>query len=231
LDRFTPEGIAIDPWGTTSHKGFQELTNFYDAFVGPREIHFSDKMIKTNGLSQWRHSTIRIQQGSTILHVPAYIHYQLTQYEGQLKMQHMHAYWYMPGVRMSFCAKLSQSPSILRHLGLRKAWAFFRSGMSDTIGESILEPKPDIYNPKEKDPIKEGTCQVFHIDMTGKRLLVDQENLSAIIYEDSIVSGYAVVSRTSLHLVDRQTGIEGISVTSYAKNRGMIRIEFYEGRE
>lgn len=222
LDAFAATGSVTDPMGTPSYIGREALGHFNDALIASNNIQFEDEGRLTNALSQWRRTDVVIEKGASVTRVPAYIHYQFVAEGKALKLQRVNAYWYMPAIQMGFGEKLRRAGPMLRHLGLIKTWKFFRDGTWRTIGQ---------------DAVRGGRlsdmCEVTHIKSTGEREIVASNNFSRISYENPIVSGYFVASKSSLQLVDRinkgKNPMEGVAVIHFSKKKNMTQIEFYEG--
>ena len=135
LDLFTADGRVEDPVGSSPHRGRAAIGNFYDTFIGPRQISYDLDADLVVGATVLRDLTLAIQMSSTLtMQVPAYIRYDLKDTAGGLRIAALSAYWELPAMVRRFLgggvgavpAGLALGQAMVIHQGLRGSTGFLR---------------------------------------------------------------------------------------------------------
>lgn len=153
MDIFASINILEDPVGSKPHlsgvydakmaqRGFGPLGRFYDTFIAPMQICFHIERDIICGLHVVRDLSIEIQMSEqVIVHVPMHLLYELTDQQGELKIQRLAAHWELAPMlkqQMTFgwaSLKAGNNAGIrmFKHLGLLGTIGFMRA--LKTIGQ------------------------------------------------------------------------------------------------
>lgn len=134
---FSADGQVQDPVGSQPHVGHRAIGRFYDTFIGPRTITFHRDADIVVGNTVLRDLELEVAMGQSVrMRIPAYLRYDLTGPEGDLKIVRLQAYWELPAMIGEFArnglgavpAGLGLSSALLRNQGPRGALGFL-SGM------------------------------------------------------------------------------------------------------
>jgi SnoaL-like domain len=100
---FTADGTVEDPVGSRPHRGPAALGRFYDTFIGPRDIAFNRDADLVIGRTVIRNLELEVTMASSLLmHIPAYLRYDVDAGGGQLKIARLQAYWELPAMVLQF---------------------------------------------------------------------------------------------------------------------------------
>ena len=138
VDLFSPNGRVEDPVGSRPHVGHQEISRFYDTFIGPRDITFHRDLDIVCGTTVIRDLQLQVAMGPSItMHIPAILRYDLHYVDspdvaGQWRLQRLLAYWELPAMVGQFLgngvaavpAAIGLSRSLLRNQRLIGAAGF-----------------------------------------------------------------------------------------------------------
>src|SRR6476646_2981872 len=100
---FTSNGCVEDPVGSAPHRGVAAIGQFYDTFIGPRDIRFHPDVDIVVGPIVVRDGELEVTMASTVtLRVPAYIRFDLQDDAGELKIAALSALWELPAMLGQF---------------------------------------------------------------------------------------------------------------------------------
>ena len=124
---FTADARVEDPYGSRPHVGLDEISRFYDTFIGPRDIVFHRDVDVAVGEAVVRDLTLEIVMADGVrLQVPMHLRYDLRASDGDWKVERLRAHWELPtmvgqmlrhGVR-SLPVSLRLGAQLLRNQGL-----------------------------------------------------------------------------------------------------------------
>ena len=117
---FTPDGRVEDPVGSRPHVGTEQISRFYDTFIGPRDITFHRDLDIVRGTTVIRDLQLEVAMGSAVtMHIPAILRYDLRESDGRWQLLRLRAYWELPAMMRQFLGNgVSATPA---GLGLAKA--------------------------------------------------------------------------------------------------------------
>src|ERR1700759_5712912 len=96
---FTSNGRVEDPVGSTPHRGVAAIGQFYDTFIGPRDIRFHPDVDIVVGQTVVRDGELEVTMASTLtLRVPVFIRYDLEDEAGELRIAALSAFWELPAI-------------------------------------------------------------------------------------------------------------------------------------
>jgi len=96
---FTSNGCVEDPVGSAPHRGVAAIGQFYDTFIGPRDIRFHPDVDIVVGQTVVRDGELEVTMASTLtLRVPVFIRYDLEDEAGELKIAALWAFWELPAM-------------------------------------------------------------------------------------------------------------------------------------
>lgn len=95
---FTPDGRVEDPVGSQPHRGRVAIGQFYDTFIGPRDVAYHPDADIVCGSRVIRDGVLEAALGSMVLRVPIYIRYDLQDDGGELKIAALSAFWELPAM-------------------------------------------------------------------------------------------------------------------------------------
>jgi hypothetical protein len=100
---FASDGRIEDPVGSRPHVGRVKIGNFYDTFIGPREITFHRDLDIVFGTVVLRDLELEVTMGSAVtMFIPAFLRYDLREANGQWQIAHLRAYWELPAMMLQF---------------------------------------------------------------------------------------------------------------------------------
>ncbi len=100
---FTADGRIEDPVGSRPHVGHAEIGRFYDTFIGPRDIRFDRDLDIVSGTVVLRDLELEVAMGPAVtMHIPALLHYDLREVNGQWQIARLRAYWELPAMMLQF---------------------------------------------------------------------------------------------------------------------------------
>jgi len=100
---FTPDARVEDPVGSQPHVGYQQISRFYDTFVGPRDIKFHRDLDIVTGHTVLRDLELEVAMGPGVaLFIPAFLRYDLREVNGEWKVARLRAYWELPAMMLQF---------------------------------------------------------------------------------------------------------------------------------
>ncbi|HEV7581373.1 MAG TPA: ketosteroid isomerase family protein [Mycobacterium sp.] len=109
---FTGDGRIEDPVGARPHLGRVQIGNFYDTFIGPREIKFHRDLDIVFGTVVLRDLELEVTMGSAItMYIPAFLRYDLREANGEWQIAHLQAYWELPAMMLQFLRTGSRAVS------------------------------------------------------------------------------------------------------------------------
>lgn len=126
VDLFAPDGRIEDPVGSRPHRGRRRIERFYDTFIGPRDIVFHRDLDIVAGHTVIRDLTLEVAMGSSVLmHIPAYLRYDLRSIDDRLRIARLQAFWELPSMVLQFArsglgavpAGLGLAAGLLRNQG------------------------------------------------------------------------------------------------------------------
>jgi hypothetical protein len=124
---FTSNGRVEVPVGSAPHRGVAAIGQFYDTFIGPRDIRFHPDVDIVVGLTVVRDGEVEATMASALtLRVPMFIRYDLEDEAGELKIAALSAFWELPALAARFLrggigavpAGLQLSRLLIRNQGL-----------------------------------------------------------------------------------------------------------------
>lgn len=132
---FTGDGRIEDPVGSRPHTGRAEIEDFYDTFIGPREIAFHRDLDIVFDKVVLRDLELEVSMGSTVtIYIPAFLRYDLRDTNGTWQIARLRAYWDLPAMMLRFLRTgpgaalpaLQLSRDLLSNQGLAGAAGFLR---------------------------------------------------------------------------------------------------------
>jgi hypothetical protein len=133
---FTIDGRVEDPVGSRPHLGRAQIGEFYDTFIGPRDIKFHRDLDIVFGTAVLRDLELEVAMGSAVtMYIPAFLRYDLREANGDWQIAQLRAYWELPAMMLQFLRTgsraispaLQLSRDLLGNQGLRGT-AGFASG-------------------------------------------------------------------------------------------------------
>lgn len=118
---FTGDGRVEDPVGSRPHVGHAQIGDFYDTFIGPRDIRFHRDLDIVFGTVVVRDLELEVAMGSALtMYVPAFLRYDLREANGQWQIAELRAYWELPVMMLQFLRTGSRalSPGVQLSRGL-----------------------------------------------------------------------------------------------------------------
>lgn len=96
---FTDDGRVEDPVGSRPHRGRAAIGQFYDTFIGPRDITYRPHVDIVAGSTVLRDLELEIQMAPNLtMRVPTYIRYDLQADPDDLRIAKLSAYWELPAM-------------------------------------------------------------------------------------------------------------------------------------
>ncbi len=135
LSLFTEQGVIEDPVGSRPQADADARAAFWEAFIAPNVIEFEVQHDTVAYPDVWRDLNIHIQMSPRCrITAPMHLRYRLSEVDGELKIDHLQAYWEMAlltrGVMRSgpagWWAGTKMFIGILRHLGAGGAMGFLQ---------------------------------------------------------------------------------------------------------
>jgi Nuclear transport factor 2 (NTF2) domain len=109
---FTDDARIEDPVGARPHVGQRQIGNFYDTFIGPREITFHRDLDIVFGTTVLRDLELEVTMGSSLtMYIPAFLRYDLREANGEWQIAHLRAYWELPAMMLQFLRTGSRAVS------------------------------------------------------------------------------------------------------------------------
>lgn len=103
---FTAAGTVEDPVGSRPHTGRVEIEQFYDTFIGPRDITFHRDIDIVRGHTVLRDLVLEVAMGSAVtMRIPAVLRYDVAPVEAGLAIERLQAYWELPAMMWQFTRK------------------------------------------------------------------------------------------------------------------------------
>ncbi|GBE66687.1 hypothetical protein MFM001_31490 [Mycobacterium sp. MFM001] len=130
---FTDDGRVEDPVGSRPHVGPEQISRFYDTFIGPRDITFHRDLDIVRGSAVIRDLELEVAMGPAVtMHIPAFLRYDLREADGTWKIAALRAYWELPSMMLQFLrnglpavpAGLQLSQALLANQRLRGTLGF-----------------------------------------------------------------------------------------------------------
>jgi hypothetical protein len=132
---FTPDGRVEDPVGSRPHIGPQQISAFFDTFIGPRQISYHSNADIVSGSTVLRDLTLDVRMGSAVqMAIPAFLRYSIRESGGEMKVAELQAYWELPPMIVQFgsfglraaAPGLALGRALLANQGLGGAAGFLR---------------------------------------------------------------------------------------------------------
>lgn len=132
---FTDDGRIEDPVGSRPHLGRVQIEDFYDTFIGPREITFHRGLDIVFDAVVLRDLELEVSMGSLVtMYIPAVLRYDLRETNGAWQIARLRAYWELPAMMLRFLRTgpgatlpaLQLSRDLLSHQGLAGTAGFLR---------------------------------------------------------------------------------------------------------
>jgi hypothetical protein len=130
---FTGDGRIEDPVGSRPHVAHAQIGQFYDTFIGPRDIKFHRDLDIVFGAVVVRDLELEVAMGSAVtMYIPAFLRYDLREANGEWQIAQLRAYWELPAMMLQFLRTgsralspaLQLSRGLLGNLGLRGTAGF-----------------------------------------------------------------------------------------------------------
>ncbi|MCV7225591.1 ketosteroid isomerase family protein [Mycolicibacterium komossense] len=100
---FTPDGRVEDPVGSRPHIGPDQISAFFDTFIGPRQLSYRSTADIVSGSTVLRDLTLDVRMGSAVvMAIPAFLRYSVRESGGELKIAELQAYWELPPMILQF---------------------------------------------------------------------------------------------------------------------------------
>ena len=100
---FTSDGRIEDPVGSRPHVGHEQISRFYDTFIGPRDIKFHRDLDIVVGTTVLRDLELEVAMGSAVtMYIPAFLRYDLRETNGEWLIGELRAYWELPAMMLQF---------------------------------------------------------------------------------------------------------------------------------
>jgi hypothetical protein len=94
---FTADGRVEDPYGSRPHVGHEQISRFYDTFIGPRQIIFHRDIDLVAGSTVVRDLMLEIIMAPQVaLDVPMHLRYHLRESDGDWAVERLCAHWELP---------------------------------------------------------------------------------------------------------------------------------------
>jgi Nuclear transport factor 2 (NTF2) domain len=132
VELFTEDGRIEDPVGSQPHVGHAQIEQFYDTFIGPRDIKFHRDLDIVFGTAVLRDLELEVAMGSAVtMYIPAFLRYDLREVNGQWQIAQLRAYWELPAMMLQFLRTGSRalSPALQLSRGL-----LGNQGVRGTVG-------------------------------------------------------------------------------------------------
>src|ERR1700752_3082153 len=204
---FASNGRVEDPVGSTPHRGVAAIGQFYDTFIGPRDIRFHPDVDIVVGQTVVRDGELEVTMASTLtLRVPVFIRYDLEDEAGELKVAALLAFWELPAMVAQFLrggiravpAGVQLSRLLMRNQGLVGTVGFLRglrgvgSGAKSTVARFLdAACAGDEVGMRRRLAGKVRISGGDDLQMSAADLL---RHLSGARWRKLIGSGYAVVA-------------------------------------
>ena len=133
---FAEGGWVEDPVGSRPHRGNAQIGQFYDTFIGPRDITFHRDVDLVSGTTVLRDLDLEVVMSPSVtMRIPAYLRYVLAESpppDGSgLRIAELQAYWELPAM----IAQFARAGTAALPVGLRLAGALLRNqGPSGALG-------------------------------------------------------------------------------------------------
>lgn len=178
LNLFTASAVICDPYGSAPIIGRQRIAQFYDAFIAPTTIEFSEINDYAYGSTVYRDLIITITMGTATVATPAHLEYQLQENSaGAPQIAKLHAYWEVPQLskqllalgKPGVAALSSRTKSMTQHLGLSGllgfSKGFYRLGERHKrfVSHALLKHLTTLSDP----PLEPKTIQLVRIIAAG----------------------------------------------------------------
>ncbi len=130
---FTGDARIEDPVGSRPHVGREQIGNFYDTFIAPRDITFHRDLDIVSGTVVLRDLELEVAMGSAVtMYIPAFLRYDLREANGAWRIAELRAYWELPAMMGQFLRTgahavspaLQLSRGLLGNQGLRGTLGF-----------------------------------------------------------------------------------------------------------
>ena len=109
---FTADARVEDPVGSRPHVGHAQIGEFYDTFIGPRDIKFHRDLDIVFGTVVARDLELEVAMGSAVtMYIPAFLRYDLREANGEWQIAQLRAYWELPAMMLQFLRTGSRSIS------------------------------------------------------------------------------------------------------------------------
>lgn len=95
---FTADGRVEDPVGSEPHRGLMAIGQFFDTFIGPRDVAYRRDVDIVSGSTVIRDGVLEAALGSVTLRVPIYIRYDMEDVDRELKIAALSAFWELPAM-------------------------------------------------------------------------------------------------------------------------------------
>ncbi|WP_421845441.1 ketosteroid isomerase family protein [Mycobacterium sp.] len=100
---FTSDGRVEDPVGSRPHVGHEQISRFYDTFIGPRDIKFHRDLDIVSGHVVLRDLKLEVTMGSAVtMFIPAFLRYDLREANSEWQIEALRAYWELPAMMLQF---------------------------------------------------------------------------------------------------------------------------------
>jgi Nuclear transport factor 2 (NTF2) domain len=133
---FTADGRVEDPVGSRPHVGHTQIGEFYDTFIGPRDIKFHRDLDIVFGTTVLRDLELEVTMGSAVtMYIPALLRYDLREDlredNGHWRIAQLRAYWELPAMMLQFLRSglRAASPALQLSRGL-----LTNQGLPGTVG-------------------------------------------------------------------------------------------------
>ncbi|QVI25672.1 ketosteroid isomerase family protein [Mycolicibacterium neoaurum] len=100
---FTAGARIEDPVGSRPHTGRAEIEQFYDTFIGPRDITFHRDIDIVCGTTVLRDLVLEVAMNASVtMRIPALLRYDLAEVGDALAIDRLQAYWELPAMAWKF---------------------------------------------------------------------------------------------------------------------------------
>jgi hypothetical protein len=127
---FTAGGTVEDPVGSRPHRGPDELTRFYETFIGPRDITFHRDLDVVAGSTVIRDLELEVRMSAAVvMRIPAFLRYDVD--PDAEAITRLRAHWELPAM----VAQFARSGLAAAPVGLALTRALLTNqGVAGTVG-------------------------------------------------------------------------------------------------
>ena len=175
---FAADGRIEDPFGSRPHVGHAQIAEFYDTFIGPRQMTFHRDLDIVWGTSVIRDLTLEVIMGSSVrMMIPIFMRYDLRASENTWQVARLRAYWELPTMVRQFLgngvkslpASLQLSAALLRNQGLVGTTGFLSGfrGVGKRGKRLVEDALTHGLRSAARAPVGQGDCGGQHSGRVG----------------------------------------------------------------